>query len=228
MTTDLQAIFSSLTRYHIATELNPLPPMQAGVTWIWAANGIWKRGVDGTCDILIRVSQVTTVPGLALLVPHARWLGVPDRIPGGLLTALLDHARRAGDAQTISRPIEQQYFVTYRAGLPQPFRLAAPTQDARAMQVSYEMPKQGQRLIDIHSHHSMPAFFSSTDDRDDTGLSISAVVGHIFDRPEIAIRANVYGHHQVLPALALFDHLPAPLRAAALPKRKERHADLDD
>jgi PRTRC genetic system protein A len=224
----LTNVFAGLVQHHIATPTCPLPACQPGIAWIWAANGIWKRGIDGAHDILIRVAPTSPTPGLAQLVPHARSTKQPDRIPGGLLTALLDHARRAGDASgIIARPIEQQYFITYRQGLPQPFRLAAPTQDASAASVRYEMPKQGQRLIDIHSH-LMAAFFSSTDDRDDTGLSISAVVGRIFsDHPEIAIRANVYGHHQPVPALTIFDHLPTPLCEADL-KRKDDDAALID
>lgn len=222
---DLASAFAGLVQHHIATHTCPLPAFKPGIAWIWAANGIWKRGVDGAHDILICVAPTPPTPGLAQLVPHARSTVQPDRIPGGLLTALLDHARRAGSSDAIARPIEQQYFITYRQGLPQPFRLAVPQQDASAARVSYTMPHHGQRLIDIHSHHSMPAFFSSTDDRDDTGLSISAVVGQIFDQPEIAIRANVYGHHQRIPALAIFDHLPAPLREAAQ-AREDDDADL--
>lgn len=222
---DLGTIFAALVTHHIATPACPLPPAQPGITWIWAANGIWKRGIDATCDILIRVSQAHAVPGLAQLVPYVRFFATPDRIPGGLLTALLHHARRAGAGGPILRPIEQQYFITYRAGLPQPFRLAVPSQDASALRVRYQLPQHGVRLMDIHSHHGMRAYFSSTDDRDDTGLGISAVVGDIFDRSEIAIRANVYGHHHSIPALTIFDHLPSPLREAGS-TRKDDDADL--
>lgn len=221
---DLAAVFGGLVRRHIATPACPLPERAPGITWIWASNGIFKRGVDQAHDILIRIGPAAPAPGLACLLPHVRLTGIAPRIPGGLLTALLDHARRAGDSQAgVRRPIEQQYFITYRAGLPQPFRLAAPPQHASALRVSYQVSTTGQRLIDIHSHHGMRAYFSATDDRDDTGLGISAVVGAIFDHAEIAIRANVYGHHQAIPALMLFDHLPSPLRAVA---GKDDDADL--
>jgi PRTRC genetic system protein A len=220
--TDLRSIFGTLTHHHIATPTCPLPAVKPGISWIWAANGIWKRGIDGAHDILICVAPTPATPGLAQLVPHARSTAQADRIPGGLLTALLHHARRAADDRAlIAQPIEQQYFITYRAGLPQPFRLAVPTQDASAVRVSYQMPRAGQLLIDIHSHHRMRAYFSDTDDRDDQGLSISAVVGHIFDRPQIAIRANVYGHRQPIPALAIFDHLPDGLRQVGLTRKDD-------
>lgn len=227
--TDLRTIFSTLTQHHVATPACPLPAPKPGISWLWASNGIFKRGIDGAHDILICVTPTPPTPGLAQLIPHARSVAQSDRIPGGLLTALLDHARRAGDPRAlIARPIEQQYFITYRAGLPQPFRLAVPEQDASAVRVSYKMPRAGQLLIDLHSHHSMPAYFSDTDDRDDQGLSISAVVGHIFDRPQIAIRANVYGHRQHIPALAVFDHLPDGLHQVGSREAQARRQEDDD
>lgn len=217
---DLSGIFASLQQYHVATAAEPLPPPRPGITWIWAASGIFKRGVDSLRDILIEVGAAPLVPGLAQLTPHVHYATHQGRIPGGLLTAILDHARQAAEEQRgIARPIEQQYFITYRAGMPRPFRVALPPQDASATRVRYELTISGQILVDVHSHHSMPAFFSRTDDRDDTGLSISAVVGRIFDRPEIAMRANVYGHHMPLPALAVFDRLDGCRDTAGSPIR---------
>jgi PRTRC genetic system protein A len=81
-----------------------------------------------------------------------------------------------------------------------------PQQKASAARVRYEMP-EGIVLADIHSHHQMPPFFSNTDDRDDTGLSVSCVIGHIYDAPQILCRVNVWGHRQVVPALTIFDDL---------------------
>ena len=53
MTADLAAIFGSLLRYHIATPDEPLPAASTGITWIWAANGVFKRGVNQHLDALI-------------------------------------------------------------------------------------------------------------------------------------------------------------------------------
>jgi PRTRC genetic system protein A len=229
MTTELQSIFATLQQHHIAIPTDPLPPCRAGLSWIWAANGIFKRGVDTVRDILISITPTPPTPGLAPLAPHVRYATHTGRIPGGLLSAILDHARRAGDARHgLARPFEQQYFITYRAGLPRPFRVALPRQDATATRVSYELTVSGQILVDIHSHHRMPAYFSSTDDRDDAGLSVSAVVGRIFDQPEIAVRANVYGHHMPLPALTIFDALASCRDTACSPPKRRNDADPDD
>jgi PRTRC genetic system protein A len=227
MSADLTTVFASLQQHHIATPSYPLPECRPGVAWIWAANGIFKRGIDATLDILICVQPTRCVPGLAQLVPHVQFRTHEGRIPGQLLGAIFDHARQAGDGGAISRPVEQQYFITWRADQPRPFRVALPRQETTATRVRYEMTVQGQVLVDIHSHHAMNAYFSSTDDRDDSGLSISAVVGQIFDRSEVCVRANVYGHHAALPALTIFDRL-VDCRDTYKPLKEQRRASTHD
>lgn len=178
-----------------------------GIEWIVAANGVFKRGYDGERDLLIQVRrQVIVVPGLASLLPHARWASWPARLPAGFLTALLDNARHAYDhGGGLIGPVEKQYFVVYRDGCP---RLIAPqAQQGTPGSLAYAMPTRGAVLVDIHSHHQMDAYFSTTDDRDDVGLSVSVVIGRIFTRPELVCRLNVYGHRQRVPARLLFTDL---------------------
>ena len=55
-----------------------------------------------------------------------------------------------------------------------------------------------------------------------TGLSVSGVVGRIFEDPELLVRINVYGHRQQVPALSIFDSL-GPFRA-----KEWRYARADD
>lgn len=71
--------------------------------------------------------------------------------------------------------------------------------------MAYSLPAEAVPLVDLHSHHEMYAYFSHTDDRDDTGLSVSGVVGRLnTDRPQLTLRANVYGHRQHIPVLEIF------------------------
>lgn len=201
---DLAGCFRGLVRHHVAMPSCPLPEASPGITWIWAANGIFKRGVGADLDILIPAGPCCTVPGLAELLPHVRWRTVNCRLPGVLLRPLLEDARRAASGTTVLRPIEKQYFFVDRDGV----RVVAPLgQDASAVHLRYAMPERGTVLLDLHSHHGMDAYFSSTDDRDDVGLSVSAVIGHIYTRPAIAVRLNVFGHRYAVPALTVFDCL---------------------
>jgi len=55
-------------------------------------------------------------------------------------------------------------------------------------------------LIEIHSHHSMAARFSSTDDTDETGFRLYGVIGRLSEAPEIRLRVGVYGYHWEVPA----------------------------
>lgn len=202
---DLSTVFASLVRYHVATQACPLPERApAGITWVWAANGVYKRGVGADLDLLIRCGKAWQAPGLVQLLPHARWQRGPARLPGALLAPLLSDAQRASSGGVVALPIEKQYFFVERDGL----RVVAPRiQDGSAGRVRYSMPLSGRILLDLHSHHAMHAYFSQTDDRDDTGLSVSAVIGQIYTCPTILVRLNVFGDHLEVPALTIFDSL---------------------
>lgn len=217
---DLSACFAGLVRHHVATPAAPLPAPTAGITWIWAANGIFKRGCDANLDLLIQIKAwpIGDIPGLVALMPYARYHCWPERLPGSLLGPLLENARRAADGGLIARPIEKHYCYVWRDGT---IKLVAPPQQGTAGRVAYA-PAAGVTLCDIHSHHTMPAFFSATDDADDTGLSVSAVAGRIFDRPELLVRLNVYGARQQVPATTVFDHT-GPFRA-----KEWQYADTPD
>ena len=70
-----------------------------------------------------------------------------------------------------------------------------PNQEASSASVKYEPP--GKIVIDFHSHGSMPAFFSKTDDADDQGFKIAIVVGRLdLPVPQVRIRLCVYGYYR--------------------------------
>jgi PRTRC genetic system protein A len=66
-------------------------------------------------------------------------------------------------------------------------------------------------LIEVHSHHSMAARFSATDDRDETGFRLYGVVGRLDAEPEIRMRVGLYGHFLEVPAACVME-LPAGLK----------------
>jgi PRTRC genetic system protein A len=65
-------------------------------------------------------------------------------------------------------------------------------------------------IIEIHSHHVMPARFSSIDDADETGFRIYGVIGNLHEAPEIRLRVGVYGYFWEIPATWALE-LPAGL-----------------
>ena len=65
-------------------------------------------------------------------------------------------------------------------------------------------------IIEIHSHHGMRAYFSDTDNRDETGFRIYGVMGEIFSNPQIRMRVGIYGHFYETTTTGILE-LPAQL-----------------
>lgn len=191
---NLASIFADLEAYLPVRASAELPPARPGITYLWAANGIFKRGVSEHLDLMVRIGDVPRLAGLANLAPHVRYRCEPGPIPVTILDQVLLHAKCMGRC-------EQQYLITWQGGR---FEVLLPPQQGSAGNVSYTVPTGAPVLLDLHSHHEMPAFYSATDDRDDLGLSVSAVIGALHtSRPQIVARANVYGHRQRIPLSAI-------------------------
>lgn len=203
--------FPKLLNHTIAFEGQPLPQLNAGIDWVLAANGLFKRAANPALAACIQVrSWNFLIPGLARLLPSVSWKHCPQRLPSQWLTVLLAEARKACERESgMTTPQEKQWFVIWRDSK---VRLIAPqAQTASAVRVRYAMPTEPM-LLDVHSHHTMRAYFSTTDDRDDDGLSISMVIGRIFDHPEAVARVNVYGHRQLIPLSLLFENGQSPFK----------------
>ncbi|MBS7297633.1 MAG: Mov34/MPN/PAD-1 family protein [Eubacteriales bacterium] len=72
-----------------------------------------------------------------------------------------------------------------------------------------EMPLEDERFIlvmEIHSHNTMPAYFSGDDDKDEKATGLYAVVGS-FDKvfPDILVRISVGGKFVEIPLEDIFD-----------------------
>lgn len=82
------------------------------------------------------------------------------------------------------------------------YRLRVPEQERHGAGVKYE--RLDHTVLDLHSHGSMRAFFSLTDDRDEGGLRLYAVVGKLRERPQVRLRVGVYGYHMEIPWSQVF------------------------
>lgn len=62
-------------------------------------------------------------------------------------------------------------------------------------------------IIEIHSHGCSRAFFSATDNRDETGFRIYGVIGNLVKGkwPEILVRVGIFGHYHFVPAKTIFE-----------------------
>ena len=104
------------------------------------------------------------------------------------------------------------------------YEVVSPSQDASASHVTYE--KTQGTVVELHSHHRMRAYFSPVDDADEQGLGLYGVVGRLHtDRPEVVLRAGVYGHFLALPWAAIFEGDRGEFRDALFDAPREPERD---
>jgi len=169
-------------------------PGQSYCYWL-AGNGVWKLAERARLRALIPLApcRVAGLPDLAPVVQVH-----PGRLAGTLLQAMLADARRLAAAA----PREVLYHVVFD-GLR--MRVLRPQQRGSAATLAYMGGDSDEIVMDLHSHCEMGAFFSGTDDRDELGFRLYAVIGRIFDRlPELALRVGVYGDYWSAPFAMVF------------------------
>jgi hypothetical protein len=76
---------------------------------------------------------------------------------------------------------------------------------ASAVPVDRNDPLGIKALIDLHSHALMEPFFSRTDNKDEQGFRIFAVIGRVNEKPLILVRVGVYGNYWNIPAEMVFE-----------------------
>ncbi len=65
------------------------------------------------------------------------------------------------------------------------------------------------RVLQIHSHGTLPAFFSATDDADEIACGLYAVMGHCnTEHPTLRVRAGMAGQFLSLPVDQVFEVTP--------------------
>jgi hypothetical protein len=87
------------------------------------------------------------------------------------------------------------------------WELVKPGQTSTATSVKPTNPldQAGQEaLIELHSHHHLPAKFSKVDDKDEIGFRLYAVIGNLATKPAIRLRVGIYGYFMEIPASEVF------------------------
>ncbi len=173
---------TSLLDYLVARESN-LPPTHAALEYVLAGNSLFGRGEREGSQMLMPLASCT-VKGLAQVQPHVK-LTYP-RVPAELLTLMLCQSWLAADVE--QRSIEVVFHLHWADGQ---WRLEMPAQEqghAHARPVGPAIGSSYQRaLIEVHSHHAMPACFSDQDNIEETGFKIFAVLGHLFTQPQLRV-----------------------------------------
>ena len=193
-----------LVQHLVVRDDGQLPPIPDCLyAYIMAGNGIFLYAKRDDLEVLIPVSRVI-IAGLPSLEPFANLPHVP--------AALMHHVLQASRENL---PNEILFWFNFDHDQ-RIWNVDAPLQVCRPASV-YPLDKSDplgtKALIDLHSHALMEPFFSPTDDKDEQGFRIFAVIGKVNGRPKIRVRVGVYGNYWDIPAAMIFE-LPEDIRDA--------------
>ena len=198
-----------LVDYVAATELPLLPINAAMYEYVMASNGVFVRGQRTGLRVMLPVPRtplrgVMTGPATPLrgLVPVEPFVQLDHPcVPAELVDEMLEAALAAKDDEL--KPVEALFHLTWDAG---GSRLQVPPQERSIMcvkPVGHALSHEN-AVVEVHSHHGMAAHFSSTDDADEVGFRVYAVLGGIYTRPTLRVRVGLYGHYWEIPATWVF------------------------
>lgn len=208
---------------HLLMEQQTLPPMPWPYGYVIASTGVFVWAKRQGLEALVPVARVS-IGGLSPVEPFVH-LAYP-LVDSGLVSEIL---RMCREARTPSgEPLEILFYLAYdnQHG----WVLTLPPQEQQATRVTPVLGALDQTrcdvktLIEIHSHHQMPAFFSEMDTADEQGFRLYGVVGHLDRTPEIRMRVGIYGQFWEIAASTVLS-LPSWIRDGFvqdhLPRGKE-------
>jgi PRTRC genetic system protein A len=193
-----------LVQHLIVQDDGRLPPIPDCLyAYIMAGNGIFLYAKRDDLEVLIPISRAI-IAGLPSLEP---FVNMP-RVPAVLMHHILQASKE-------NLPNEILFWFNFDHDQ-QVWNLDAPLQICRPASVfpaDKNDPLGIKALIDLHSHALMDPFFSPTDNKDEQGFRIFAVIGKVNEKPEIRVRVGVYGNYWSIPADIVFE-LPGEIQDA--------------
>lgn len=218
------------------------PPAPRGVLADIVLDGAGVYLATSTADLAVRVrlaqATIPDLPVVATGVTLARGL-----IDASLWDALVERARAAMPHEILlaiiaREPGEGELFVA-AAGV---YTLVEPQLDETGAGIWQPQQTSGcsvratpvsGAVVEVHSHHAMRAYFSPTDNRDETARRVYGVVGRLDGpTPEIALRVATGCKPQAIErvsfeqvfagGLGAFRNVHGPDEAAAAPQAGAR------
>ncbi|NWJ47028.1 MAG: hypothetical protein HXX08_14290 [Chloroflexi bacterium] len=176
-----------------------MPPLNCALRYVLAGNGLLLQAWREHINVLVVLASYT-VRGLPPLEPYLS-TDLP-RISPELLRQMLEICHKQRDEK--GEMLEVIFHFLVEGGK---WRMVVPEQEqghTYCRPVGRGEESYRQALLEIHSHHHFPAYFSETDDLDEQGgFRFLGVIGDLFDKPQIRLRLGIYGHFIPLPATFL-------------------------
>jgi len=207
------------TKYIVASE-EALPPIDPSCLfeYVLAGNGLFVRARRKELEAMIPVVQCE-VRGLKEVRPFVRM--EYGRIPLNLTQVIWDEFKR-------DLPGESLVWLQLNEGRLSVIKPPQVRNEIAVHPLDPYDPNGKSAFMDIHSHNTMEPYFSTDDDRDETGFRIFAVMGLLDKRPCVTARIGIYGYYWHLDAQSVFvlpeglqDAVKAMLDLAAMSEEKE-------
>ena len=194
-----------IVAYRIAQNLDLGPIQASSYEYALAGNGVFLRAARTGLAITLPIAACE-VRNLSPLEPKLEL--EYGCVPSQLLARILHLAREAAAEE----PREALFHLSQAED---GWQLIVPPQAQTEGSVepldSGPESSYARALVEIHSHHRMPAKFSNIDDQEERGFRIFGVIGRIWERPEIRFRVGVFGQFVEVPARWVCQ-LPAEIR----------------
>jgi len=155
--------------------------------------------------------EVDEIPSLETELEEGIELHVPP-IPGSLLATTVEFFRAVYQEKSEAEAFLQFFYDREK----EEYFLHCPVQLVSGAMVRFkrdpEMEARHLLVMDIHSHNSMPAFFSTIDDADEQEDRLYGVIGHVHHRiPQMEFRMGCAGRFVALDGRSLFTRPEAPM-----------------
>ena len=161
--------------------------------YIMAGNGVFVYARRPGLEALIPVSTYR-IAGLPELTPR---VNIAKRVPAFLLEDALRFCKQVFPNETL-------FWFNWT----DEWSIHIPDQqitNASAVPCDRHDQAGTSALIDLHSHARFSPFFSPTDDQDEVGFRIYAVIGDVDKTPAMSVRVGVYSHYFNIPASTIFE-----------------------
>ena len=162
--------------------------------YLTGANGVFIHAKRQGMEVMIPVMTSYEKPiirGLEIIKPFVK---IPGLVPAGHLQTILRFSR-------FKCPDEVLFYILHDV---KGWKTLLPAQHATHGSVKPDDAfnlHSTRAIVEMHSHNTMSAHFSSMDDVDETGFKLFAVVGRIDqERVELQVRVGVYGHFYNIPS----------------------------
>lgn len=194
-----------LEKMMVAHYIEDIPKdCKKSVIYVFQGNGVYEKRINKLGNFVTCIFEAN-IPGLKSDMEEGWELNVP-KIPASLLGTAISFFRSIQNKY--SSEVFLQFYYDFKD---ESYTIHCPKQTVSGASVRYindEIFEDPNKILvfEIHSHSTMGAFFSSTDDNDEKADRFYGVVGKVNDFfPEVKMRLSVGGRTSDIEVADIFD-----------------------